>query len=82
VSSNDDDDSSIFDIEELFRATEAADEFQIELQVRLMKSLDIPVDFEHIGKCIVKNHVNAIMKVYGARERDDFLKGIRGSTSN
>lgn len=77
-----DDLEDLFDLNALHEAAEAEDYLQIVLQCRLIKQLNLKVDFEHVGALMVKNHCAAIGAEFGKDAVANFLRGIRGSTSN
>lgn len=77
-----DDDSKKSDLDELMIAVELEEKELLIMQIKLIKSMDLVVDWEKIGASIVTNHVEALMQEYGISERDAFLRGVYNKIRN
>ena len=77
-----DDDSKKSDLDELMIAVELEEKELLIMQIKLIKSMDLVVDWENIGASIVTNHVVALMQEYGISERDAFLRGVYNKIRN
>ena len=77
-----DDDSKKSDLDELMIAVELEEKELLIMQIKLIKSMDLGVDWEKIGASIVTNHVEALMQEYGISERDAFLRGVYNKIRN